>query len=88
MLDDQDRFARDQALSMLESSGELARLLAPLGSPGDGQHQEAVRLLHTLVSRQPRGRIATLRERQPDPRVREAIDEALSALEPERGEKP
>jgi len=88
MLDDQDRFARDQALSMLESSGELARRLAPLGSPEDGRRQDALSLLHTLVSRQPRGRIVTLRERQPDQRVREAIDEALSTLEPERGEAP
>ena len=87
MLDDQDRFARDQALSMLESSGELARRLAPLGSPEDGRRQDALRLLHTLVTRQSRGRIVSLRDRQPDLRVREAIDEALSALEPGRGDK-
>jgi HEAT repeat protein len=88
MLDDQDRFARDQALSMLESSGELARRLAPLGSPGAAQRQDALRLLDTLVSRQSRGRIVSLRDRQPDLRVREAIDEALSALEPDHGDTP
>lgn len=79
VLDDQDRFARDQALSILESSGELARRLAPLGQDDGQAHDEAARLLEVLVSHQSRGRMETLLARQTDERVRAAIDAALAA---------
>jgi len=82
MLDDQDRFARDQALGALENCGELSRRLASLGSPEDPAHAPAQRLLEVLAARQPRSHLEALRDRQGDPAVRAAIDTSLRHVRP------
>lgn len=74
MLDDQDRFARDQALAALESSGELARRLAALCSSDATSRGKAQALLHTLSTHQPRGRVEALRDQQADSAIRGAIN--------------
>ena len=77
MLDDPDQFARDQALAVLESCGELDRRLALLVSDDRGEREYAVELLYVLYSRQTRVRVDSIRNRHPDERVRLAIDDAL-----------
>lgn len=73
MLDDQDRFARDQALSALESSGELTRRIEALLSPEPAARQEARVLIRILSQRQPRGRIDALLDRHGDDALRAEI---------------
>lgn len=77
MLGDQDQFARDQALGALENSGELARRLECLGMADPAARQPGRRLVQTLLSYQPRGRVEALRDRHPDPQVRREFDAVL-----------
>jgi len=76
MLDHTDAFARDQALAQLEATGELDRRLAGLASPQDDAASAALRLLQSLEDWQPRELLARIRDRQPNPAVRRAIDAA------------
>lgn len=85
MVDDQDRFARDQALSMLETSGELARRLAGLDSAIPAERAESERLLRLLVSRNSRSRLESIRDRQAGEAVRKAMDRAVATALPGRG---
>lgn len=77
MLDDQDAFARDQALSSLQSCGELDRRLAGLCSRRASDVDAALRLLGHLETRHAQERLHNIRDRHPDPAVRRAIDAAL-----------
>lgn len=77
-LDDPDAFARDQALSTLEESGELSRRLSLLCSADPAEAEAARSLVEHLVTRQPRGRFETIRDRHPLPEVRRAIAAAES----------
>jgi len=77
MLDDQDRFARDQALAALENCGELAQRLTWLQSPDAAARGQALALLGSLAAHQPRERLEALRDRQPDAEVRAGIDAYL-----------
>ena len=75
----QQRFVgrRAQALAALESCGELERRLAWLVSDDQGKRIYANTLMQVLVTRQERVRIESIRSRQPDERVRLAIDDPL-----------
>ncbi|MCC7200182.1 MAG: HEAT repeat domain-containing protein [Gammaproteobacteria bacterium] len=79
LLGDPDRFARDQALSMLESSGELDRRLAALASSDSAERSTAEGLVRSLASRQSADRLRDIRDRQQDATVRTAIDQLITA---------
>lgn len=85
-LDDQDQFARDQALATLEASGELYRRLAGLVSQASGEALAARQLLDCLLSHQPRDRIKAIGERHPDAPVRAAIAQVLPPAPARSGE--
>ena len=85
-LDDQDEFARDQALATLEASGDLYRRLAGLVSQVPGEALAARQLLDCLLSRQPRDRVKAIGDRHPDAAVRTAIANTLPRAPAERGE--
>jgi HEAT repeat protein len=76
-LDDQDQFARDQALAALEANGELQRRLQGLASTDPGMQASARALLSTLAARQPRARMEALRDRQKDDQMRREIEAVL-----------
>ena len=78
MLDDQDPFARDQALAALESNGELQRRLQGVASTDPGRQAQARSLLDTLAARLPRTRLEALRDRQRDEQVRREIEAFLN----------
>lgn len=84
-LDDQDEFARDQALAALESSGELDRRLANLLSAAPAAAQAARAILDSLLARQPRERIKAIGARHPDAAVRAEIARLLPAAADARG---
>jgi len=85
-LDDQDEFARDQALATLEASGELYRRLAGLASQTPGDALVARLLLDCLLSRQPRDRVKAIGARHPDAAVRTAIAQVLPPAPAGHGE--
>jgi HEAT repeat protein len=79
MLDDQDQFARDQALATLESSGYLDTCLAGIevASSAGADALTAIRVLESLMTRHPRSRVDALRDRLTHPAARRAIDQAI-----------
>jgi HEAT repeat protein len=77
-LDAPDRFARDQALAMLESTGEIDRRLAGLVSTDPLAVGSARRLLASLVDHQSASRIRMICDRHNDPAVRAAISDAMA----------
>ncbi len=83
MLDDQDPFARDQALATLESTGYLDSCLAgtELSSGAGADALMAIRVLESLITRHPRSRVDALRERLMHPAARRAIDHAIQRSE-------
>jgi len=86
MLDDQDQFARDQALATLESSGYLDNCLAGIEVPPTAGTDAlvAIRVLESLMTRQPRTRVHALRERLTHPAARRAIEQAIERAEAPR----
>jgi len=79
MLDDQDAFARDQALATLESTGYLDSCLAgvEVASGAEADALLAIRVLESLMTRHPRSRVDALRERLTHPAARRAIEHAI-----------
>jgi HEAT repeat protein len=77
-LDAPDRFARDQALAMLESTGEIDRRLGDLVSADQGAAGSARRMLASLIDHQGTSRVKMICDRQGDPAVRAAIGEAMT----------
>jgi len=75
-LDAPDRFARDQALAMLESAGVIDRRLAGLASTDDDVVDDARRVLACLIDHQSTVRVRMISDRQEDPVVRAAIGDA------------
>jgi HEAT repeat protein len=77
-LDAPDRFARDQALAMLESTGEIDRRLADLISADQGAAGSARRMLASLIDHQGTSRVKMICDRQVDTVVRAVIEEAMT----------
>jgi len=86
MLDDQDQFARDQALATLESTGYLDTCLAGIEVASDAGADAlmAIRVLESLITRQPRSRVHALRERLTHPAARRAVEQAIQRTEAPR----
>jgi HEAT repeat protein len=79
-LDAPDQFARDQALGMLESIGEIDRRLAAITSTDRDANDSARRLLASLADHQTEVRMQMICARQPDLAVRTAIGEAMARV--------
>lgn len=79
-LDGPDRFARDQALAMLESIGEIERRLAALVSTDERALKEAERILAILTNHQPSARLQMICDHHPDPATRKAIGTEIARV--------
>jgi HEAT repeat protein len=76
MLGAEDRFARHQALLMLQESGDLDRRMADLVSE-DAERRDAARAIVRLVARSKKSSyLRELSGSHPDPEVREALSRA------------
>jgi len=86
MLDDQDQFAREQALAALEGSGFLNDCLAGMEAAAEAgaDTKIATRLIESLVTRHSRSKVAAVRERLTDPAARRALDRAIARWETPR----
>jgi len=76
MLDDEDRYARDQACLVLESAGVLERRVAELTSPGPVR-EEAVALVQRFIGAGHTARLCELAATHRDPSVRETLAHLL-----------
>ncbi len=79
MLRDEDRFARDQAVRMLEERGVLDQEAARLSDPDPERRGRAQELMEAVVRVGRTARLAELAERHPDASVCAALRELLAA---------
>jgi HEAT repeat protein len=77
-LDAPDRFARDQALAMLESTGEIDRRLADVVAAEDHAADAARHLLTSLINHQTTLRMQVICDRHSDPAVRATIGKVMA----------
>lgn len=85
-LDAPDRFARDQALAMLESAGEIDRRLTGIVTPEGHAAAAARQLLRSLINHQTTSRMQMICDRHPDPAVRATIGKAVAEAAGNRGD--
>jgi HEAT repeat protein len=82
MLDDDDTYARHQAVLMLQESGVLDRRVALLARPNGEERAEAEGLVRRLVQSGQTGRLVELAAEHPDHRVRETLNGLLAEVHP------
>jgi HEAT repeat protein len=81
VLDGPDRFARHQAVLMLEQTGAVDEWAARLAGERSPERDRAASALLRIVAEGRTARLSALAERHPDGRVREAVRRLLSAGE-------
>ncbi len=85
MLDDQDAYARDQAVAVLQEAGVLDREVAQLAAPAGPERAEAEIFVQSLVKAGQTGRLRELVERHPVQQVRQALARLLPPAPSHRG---
>ncbi len=79
MLDDEDRYARHQAVLMLQQVGIVDEQVDKLAHAGP-EASAAEEMLRRMAQAGPADRLSELLERHPDSRVRQALEGILEAL--------
>lgn len=79
MLDDEDGYARDQAVRVLQETGVVDERVGRLASPGAPDHDSATGMVERLIRAGQTGRLDELSRVHPDARVRERLATMLGA---------
>ena len=77
MLDDDDTYARHQAVLMLEESGIVDQRAHALGRADGPEREAAAELLRRLIQAGQTGRLRELSARHPDEQVRQSLSDLL-----------
>jgi HEAT repeat protein len=79
VLDDEDNYARHQAVLMLQESGVVDQRIGWLARPDGDERRAAEHLVRRLLQSGQTGRLTELAAEHPDRRVRESLDGLLTA---------